>query len=103
MTGRNADLPGLRDRSGPTEHAYDTVSGRYLVIPQGSRLIGKYYSIVAHEQERGLVVWQRIILPDGSSIVTSRAKERIDDGLATFRAGVAAFAAAKSTFSPTPR
>jgi hypothetical protein len=36
-------------------------------------------------------------------IVTSRAKERIDDGLAIFRAGVAAFAAAKSTFSPTLR
>jgi hypothetical protein len=79
-----------------------TVSGRYLVI-QGSRLIGRYDSIVAHGQERALVVWHRIILPDGPSIVTSRAKERIDDGLAIFRAGVAAFAAAKSTFSPTLR
>jgi type IV secretory pathway VirB10-like protein len=52
-----------------TEHVYDTVSGRFPLIPQGSRLIGKYDNIVAFGQERALVVWQRIILLDGSSIV----------------------------------
>jgi type IV secretion system protein VirB10 len=68
VTGLNSDLPGFVIAQ-VTEHVYDTVSGRFLLIPQGSRLIGKYDNIVAFGQERALVVWQRIILPDGSSIV----------------------------------
>jgi type IV secretion system protein VirB10 len=68
ITGLNSDLPGFVIAQ-VTEHVYDTVSGRFLLIPQGSRLIGKYDNIVAFGQERALVVWQRIILPDGSSIV----------------------------------
>jgi type IV secretion system protein VirB10 len=68
VTGLNSDLPGFVIAQ-VTEHVYDTVSGRYLLIPQGSRLVGKYDNIVAFGQERALVVWQRIILPDGSSIV----------------------------------
>ena len=68
VTGLNSDLPGFVIAQ-VTEHVYDTVSGRFLLIPQGSRLIGKYDNIVASGQERALVVWQRIILPDGSSIV----------------------------------
>ena len=51
-----------------TEPIYDTVSGRYLLIPQGSRLIGTYDSVVAFGQSRALLVWQRIVMPDGSSI-----------------------------------
>src|SRR3546814_3969092 len=47
---------------------YDSVTGRSLLIPQGARLIGSYDSVVAFGQSRALVVWQRIILPDGSSI-----------------------------------
>jgi type IV secretion system protein VirB10 len=68
ITGLNSDLPGFVIAQ-VTEHVYDTVSGRFLLIPQGARLIGKYDNIVAFGQERALVVWQRIILPDGSSIV----------------------------------
>ena len=68
VTGLNSDLPGFVIAQ-VTEHIYDTVSGRFLLIPQGSRLVGKYDNIVASGQERALVVWQRIILPDGSSIV----------------------------------
>jgi type IV secretion system protein VirB10 len=44
------------------------VTGRTLLIPHGSRLIGSYDSVVAFGQSRALVVWQRIILPDGSSV-----------------------------------
>src|SRR3546814_14221344 len=51
-----------------TENVYDSVTGRTLLLPQGSRLIGSYDSVVAFGQSRALVVWQRIILPDGSSI-----------------------------------
>jgi type IV secretion system protein VirB10 len=68
ITGLNSDLPGFVIAQ-VTENVFDTVSGRHLLIPQGSRLIGRYDNIVAFGQERALVVWQRIILPDGSSIV----------------------------------
>ena len=40
-----------------------------MLIPQGSRLIGRYDSVIAYGQSRALVVWSRIIMPDGSSIV----------------------------------
>jgi type IV secretion system protein VirB10 len=51
-----------------TQNVYDTVTGRMLLIPQGSKLIGTYDSVVAFGQSRALVVWQRIIMPDGSSM-----------------------------------
>ena len=47
---------------------FDTVTGRTLLIPQGSRLIGTYDSVVAFGQSRALVVWQRIIMPNGTSV-----------------------------------
>jgi len=68
VTGVNSDLPG-RAIAQVTENVYDTVSGRYLLIPQGARVIGIYDSVVAFGQSRALVVWQRIIMPDGSSVV----------------------------------
>ena len=68
VTGLNSDLPGFVIAQ-VTENIFDTVSGRFLLIPQGSRLIGKYDNVVAFGQERALVIWQRIILPDGSSVV----------------------------------
>jgi type IV secretion system protein TrbI len=68
ISGLNSDLPGFVIAQ-VTENVYDTVSGRHLLIPQGSRLVGKYDNVVAFGQERALVVWQRIILPDGSSII----------------------------------
>jgi type IV secretion system protein TrbI len=68
VTGLNSDLPGFVIAV-VTEHVYDTSTGRHLLVPQGTRLLGKYDSIVAFGQERALVVWQRLIFPDGSSIV----------------------------------
>jgi type IV secretion system protein TrbI len=67
ITGINSDLPGLVVAQ-VTEPIYDTVSGRFLLIPQGARLVGAYDSVVAFGQSRALLVWQRIIMPDGSSI-----------------------------------
>lgn len=84
ITGLNSDLPGLVTAQ-VTENAYDSVTGRTLLIPQGSRLIGSYDSVVAFGQKRALVVWQRIILPDGSSI-------RIENVPATDTAGYAGLA-----------
>src|SRR5690606_14493087 len=67
ITGLNSDLPGFVTAQ-TTENVYDSATGRAVLIPQGSRLIGIYDSVVAFGQSRALVVWQRIILPDGSSI-----------------------------------
>ena len=67
ITGLNSDLPGLVTAQ-VTQNVHDSVTGQHLLIPQGSRLIGSYDSVVAFGQSRALVVWQRIILPDGSSI-----------------------------------
>jgi type IV secretion system protein TrbI len=67
ITGLNSDLPG-EVTAQVTENIYDTVTGKVLLIPQGSRLIGSYDSVVAFGQSRALLVWQRIVMPDGSSI-----------------------------------
>lgn len=67
ITGINSDLPGLVVAQ-VTENVFDTVTGSVLLIPQGSRLVGTYDSVVAFGQRRALLVWQRILLPDGSSI-----------------------------------
>jgi type IV secretory pathway VirB10-like protein len=71
VTGINSDLPGQVIAT-VTQPIYDTATGRYLLIPQGSRLIGRYDSQVAFGQQRVLLVWLRIILPDTSSIALDK-------------------------------
>ncbi|MGX0961488.1 type IV secretory pathway VirB10-like protein [Bradyrhizobium japonicum] len=68
VTGLNSDLPGTTIGQ-VTENVYDTVTGEHLLIPQGTRIMGKYDSVVAFGQKRALVVWTRLILPNGNSIV----------------------------------
>ena len=67
ITGLNSDLPG-QVIGQVTENVYDTVSGEYLLIPQGARLMGRYDSVIAFGQSRALVVWTRLIFPNGASI-----------------------------------
>lgn len=67
ITGLNSDLPG-QVIAQVTENVYDTATGEFLLIPQGSRLIGKYDSVIAYGQSRALMVWTRIIMPNGASI-----------------------------------
>lgn len=67
ITGLDSDLPGLVTAQ-VTENVFDSATGRFLLIPQGARLIGSYDSVVAFGQSRALLVWQRIIFPDGASI-----------------------------------
>jgi type IV secretion system protein VirB10 len=67
VTGINSDLPG-EIVAQVTQNVFDTATGRFLLIPQGSRLIGKYDSLVSYGQDRALVVWNRVILPNGDSI-----------------------------------
>jgi type IV secretion system protein VirB10 len=81
LTGLDSDLPGMVTAQ-VTEDVRDTITGRILLIPHGSRLIGAYDSVVAFGQSRALLVWQRIVMPDGSSI-------QIDNLPATDAAGYA--------------
>jgi type IV secretion system protein VirB10 len=84
ITGLRSDLPGLVIAQ-VTESVYDSPTGRILLIPQGARLIGSYDSVVAFGQSRALVVWQRIVFPDGRSL-------RLDNVPATDPAGYAGLA-----------
>lgn len=84
ITGLNSDLPGLVTAQ-VTQNAHDSVTGRVVLIPQGARLIGSYDNVVAFGQRRALVVWQRLIMPDGSSL-------RIDNMPASDTSGYAGLA-----------
>ncbi len=67
ITGINSDLPGSVNAQ-VTENVYDSVTGNYLLIPQGAKLVGEYNSSLTFGQNRVQVAWNRIIFPDGQSI-----------------------------------
>lgn len=67
LSGLNSDLPG-QIVGQVSQNVFDTKSGAYLLIPQGSKVLGQYDSRVVYGQERVLVVWTRIIFPNGRSI-----------------------------------
>jgi type IV secretion system protein VirB10 len=71
ITGIRSDLPG-QVTAQVTEDVYDSPTGRYLLIPQGARLIGQYDSQISFAQSRVQLVWTRLILPNGKSIVLER-------------------------------
>jgi len=71
ITGVRSDLPG-QITAQVIETVYDTPSGRIRLIPQGARLIGIYDSQIAFGQSRVLLVWTRLIMPNGRSIVLER-------------------------------
>ncbi len=67
ITAIDSDLPG-EVIAQVTEPVYDHITGRTVLIPQGSRLIGQYDSQIAYGQERALIAWNRIIMPNGRSV-----------------------------------
>lgn len=71
ITGIRSDLPG-QITAQVTQAVYDSPTGRTLLIPQGSRLVGEYDSQVAFGQSRVLLAWTRLILPDGRSVTLER-------------------------------
>jgi type IV secretion system protein VirB10 len=71
LTGLRSDLPG-QVTAQVTEDVYDSPSGKILLIPQGARLVGQYDAQVAFGQSRALLVWNRLIMPNGRSIVLER-------------------------------
>jgi len=67
ISGINSDLPG-QIIAQVAQSVYDTPTGKHLLIPQGSKLVGSYSSEVAYGQSRVLVAWQRITFPDGKAM-----------------------------------
>jgi len=84
VTAINSDLPG-HIVGQVTNNVFDSITGEHLLVPQGSRLVGKYDNEVLNGQNRILIIWQRLILPNGNSIV-------IDPMPGTDAAGVAGIA-----------
>ena len=87
VTGLRSDLPG-QITAQVTQHVYDSPRGHFLLIPQGARLIGEYDSRVAFGQRRVLLVWTRMILPNGRSIVLERQPGADEAGYAGLEDGV---------------
>jgi len=83
ITGINSDLPG-QITAQVSQHVYDTASGEYLLIPQGSKIIGRYDSKITYGQQRVLVAWHRIVFPDASTL-------ELDTMAGTDAAGYAGF------------
>jgi len=71
LTGLRSDLPG-QVTAQVTEDVYDSPTGRTRLIPQGARLVGQYDAQIAFGQTRALLVWTRLIMPNGRSIVLER-------------------------------
>lgn len=67
ITGENSDAPG-QFTGIVTQTVYDSVTGRYPLIPQGSKVVGTYDTQVSAGQDRLPTVIKRIIFPDGDSL-----------------------------------
>jgi type IV secretion system protein VirB10 len=87
ITGIRSDLPG-QITAQVTENVYDSPTGSLLLIPQGTRLIGAYDAGVTFGQRRVLLVWNRLILPNGRSIVLERQPGADASGFAGLEDGV---------------
>lgn len=81
ITGIRSDLPG-QVTAQVTEHVYDSPAGKHLLIPQGAKLIGVYDSQISFGQNRVLLIWTRLILPNGRSIVLERERGADAQGFA---------------------
>jgi len=67
LSAMDAELPGTIIAQ-VSQDVFDTPTGNYLLIPQGSRLVGEYSNAIQYGQSRIFVAWQRIIYPDGSAL-----------------------------------
>jgi type IV secretion system protein TrbI len=87
ITGIRSDLPG-QITAQVTENIYDSPTGRILLVPQGTRVIGQYDNNVQFGQSRVLLVWNRLIFPNGHSIVLERQPGADAEGYAGLQDGV---------------
>lgn len=87
ITGIHSDLPG-QITAQVTENIYDSPTGRILLVPQGTRVVGQYNNSVQFGQSRVLLVWNRLIFPNGRSIVLERQPGADVEGYAGLQDGV---------------
>ncbi|MGC4125548.1 MULTISPECIES: TrbI/VirB10 family protein [Pseudomonadota] len=87
ITGIRSDLPG-QITAQVTENIFDSPTGKILLIPQGTRIIGQYDNGVGFGQRRVLLVWNRLIFPNGRSIVLERQPGADAEGYAGLEDGV---------------
>lgn len=87
ITGIHSDLPG-QITAQVTQHIYDSPTGSFLLIPQGTRVIGEYSNDVGFGERRVLLVWNRLIFPNGRSIVLERQPGADTQGYAGLEDGV---------------
>ena len=87
ITGIRSDLPG-QITAQVTENTYDSPTGKILLIPQGTRVVGQYDNDVGFGQKRILLVWNRLIFPNGRSIVLERQPGADAEGYAGLQDGV---------------
>ncbi|MGO4683524.1 TrbI/VirB10 family protein [Hyphomicrobium sp. 2TAF46] len=87
ITGIRSDLPG-QITAQVTENVYDSPTGHILVVPQGTRVIGQYDNNIGFGQSRVLLVWNRLIFPNGRSIVLERQPGADAEGYAGLEDGV---------------
>jgi type IV secretion system protein TrbI len=87
ITGIRSDIPG-QITAQVTQNVYDSPTGHILLIPQGARLIGEYDSDISFGQNRVLLAWNRLILPDGRSILLDRQPGADSAGFAGLQDGV---------------
>jgi type IV secretion system protein TrbI len=81
ITGLRSDLPG-QVTAHVTEDVYDSPTGKIRLIPQGARLVGQYDAQIAFGQTRALLVWTRLIMPNGRSIAPERQPGADTEGYA---------------------
>jgi type IV secretion system protein VirB10 len=84
ISGINSELPG-QIMAQVSQDVYDTATGKYILIPQGSRLVGAYSAQVAYGQSRVLVAWDRIIFPDGKALDIAGMKGADSAGYAGYK------------------
>ena len=71
LSAINSDLPGPV-LAQVTSNVYNTTTGKHLLIPQGTKIVGDYNSSVSNGQQRAQVVWSKLILPNGNSMDLGR-------------------------------
>lgn len=87
LTGLKSDLPGFVIAQ-VIQPVFDTVTGRSLLIPQGTRILGQYDDKIVFGQSRALVVWKRLIFPDGTSLEIDNLPATDSEGYAGLADGV---------------
>ncbi len=84
ITGINSDLPG-EILAQISQNIYDTASGKHLLIPQGSKVVGSYSSNIVYGQKRILVAWNKVIFPSGDTLNLSNMQGTSTDGYSGFK------------------